>query len=406
MDNSKKNFIWNMVGATAHAFTSLIFMVIVTRINGTDIAGIFTFAFSLACLLQVISNYSGRVYQVTETSSELKDSDFVFNRITSCIIMGLCAVIYLLFKDYDLYKNIIIFLFVLYRMIESFNDVMYGVIQKNDELYKVGISLFFKSIIGTILFFCIDYFTHNVIFSIVSLVVVNIVIMLFYDRNNFNKFYKKNFYNKSNNFKLFKLGIFVFGFTFLTQYILNAPKYAIDSSLTNDMQTIYGIISMPATFIVLCSQFIIQPLLVKFSKLIKNEEYDALFKLSIKVAFVVILIGIASSIAAYFLGVQVLKLIYGLDLKKYLIPLLIILCGATFYSVSFVLSNILTAMRKTFIQIIFYIIISIVIFFLSRYLVINYGIIGGTLSYAITMLILCIMYVLYYLFYMKKKLNS
>ena len=62
MNNTKKNFVWNMIGATVNSFTSLIFMIVVTRINGTKEAGIFTFAFSLACLLQVISNYSGRTF--------------------------------------------------------------------------------------------------------------------------------------------------------------------------------------------------------------------------------------------------------------------------------------------------------------------------------------------------------
>ena len=33
MDNTKKNFIWNMVGSTINAFTSLIFMIIVIGLS-------------------------------------------------------------------------------------------------------------------------------------------------------------------------------------------------------------------------------------------------------------------------------------------------------------------------------------------------------------------------------------
>lgn len=403
MNNTKKNFVWNMIGATVNSFTSLIFMIVVTRINGTKEAGIFTFAFSLACLLQVISNYSGRTFQVTNTDKEIKDSDFVYNRISSCIIMIIFVIMFLLAKNYGMYKNIIILLFILYKGIESFTDVFYGVIQKNDELYKVGVSLFLKGIIGVINFLIFDFLTHNIIISISSLILTNLAVTIFYDYKNFIPIYQKNNYNSINNRKLFKLGIFVFGFTFLTQYMLNAPKYAIDDLLSDEMQAIYGIVSMPASFIVLCSQFIIQPLLVKITNLIENKENENLLKLCIKTISAILIIGCISLVLAYFLGIQVLDLIYNVNLEDYLLPLLVIIVGATFFSMSFVISNVLTAMRKTFIQIIFYIICSIVILFLSKYMVLNYGVLGGTISYAITMTALFALYICYFTKVIRKK---
>lgn len=403
MNNTKKNFVWNMIGATVNSFTSLIFMIVVTRINGTKEAGIFTFAFSLACLLQVISNYSGRTFQVTNTDKEIKDSDFVYNRISSCIIMIIFVIMFLLAKNYGMYKNIIILLFILYKGIESFTDVFYGVIQKNDELYKVGVSLFLKGIIGVINFLIFDFLTHNIIISISSLILTNLAVTIFYDYKNFIPIYQKNNYNSINNRKLFKLGIFVFGFTFLTQYMLNAPKYAIDDLLSDEMQAIYGIVSMPASFIVLCSQFIIQPLLVKITNLIENKENENLLKLCIKTISAILIIGCISLVLAYFLGIQVLDLIYNVKLEDYLLPLLVIIVGATFFSMSFVISNVLTAMRKTFIQIIFYIICSIVILLLSKYMVLNYGVLGGTISYAITMTALFALYICYFTKVIRKK---
>lgn len=404
MQNDKKNFIWNMIGATINSFTSVFFLVIVTRINGADIAGIFAFSFALACLLQVISNYSGRVFQVTNNLDELKDSDFVYNRISTTIIMIIVVFIYLLIKGYSEYKNIVIILFILYRGIESLTDIMYGVIQKNNELYKVGISLFFKGTIGTIIFVLIETFTGNLLLAISSLIVINSLIGYFYDYKNFRPYYNSNKYNNSNNIKLFKLGIFVFGFTFLTQYILNAPKYAIDAALSDEMQTVYAIVSMPAAFIVLCSQFLVQPLLVNFTYLIKNNQFKKLLNLSIKVIAYLIIIGGGSILLAYICGIPVLEFIYNMDLHNYLKPLLIILVGATFYGISFIISNILTALRKTFIQIVFYIISAIFILILSKYMVINYGVIGGTFSYMITMVLLFIMYVVYYFIIIRRKI--
>ena len=60
-----KNVIWNMIGATTNAFNSLLFTIIVTRINGLNDAGIFTYAFATACLLYVIGVLSGIVIGLT-----------------------------------------------------------------------------------------------------------------------------------------------------------------------------------------------------------------------------------------------------------------------------------------------------------------------------------------------------
>ena len=394
MDNTKKNFIWNMVGSTINAFTSLIFMIIVTRINGTDTAGIFTFAFSLACLFQVISNYSGRTFQVTNNDKNISDSDFVYNKISTCFIMLICVIIYLFAKSYSSFKNIVIILFIIYRIIESYVDVYYGIIQKNDSLYKVGISLTIKSLVCIIIFFIIDYFTKDIIFSIISLLIVNICVFIFYDKKNYKEYYKKQI--------LLKLGIFICGFNFLTQYILNAPKYAIDDILNNQSQTIYGIISMPATMLILCSQFIIQPLLSIITKHIKNNEYLLLRKLTFKIILYVILIGIIGEIGCYFVGIPFLELIYGISLEKYLLHLMIIIFGATNFGIVFVISSVLIALRKNFVQMVFYVIASISVTIIANTFVSNYNLLGACILYSTIMILLCAMYLGYFIYTIKK----
>ena len=99
-NNLKKNFIWNSVGSIIYSFTSLFYMIISTRVLGIDKAGIFTFAFSTANILQVLGIYAGRTYQVTETNEKISDSDYYYNRIFSCIFMVIIGFMFCLYKDY------------------------------------------------------------------------------------------------------------------------------------------------------------------------------------------------------------------------------------------------------------------------------------------------------------------
>ena len=76
----KKNFIWNIIGTGFNAFNSLFFMIAITRINGVDNAGIYTIAYSTACILYMIGIYAGRIYQVTESNKTITNKDYIFNR--------------------------------------------------------------------------------------------------------------------------------------------------------------------------------------------------------------------------------------------------------------------------------------------------------------------------------------
>ena len=69
-----------------------------------------------------------------------------------------------------------------------------------------------------------------------------------------------------------KIGLFTFGFTFLTLYVINAPKYAIDELATNNVQTIFGIVVMPATVLILFGQYIIQPFLLSLKEKLNNDK--------------------------------------------------------------------------------------------------------------------------------------
>lgn len=404
-NNLKKNFIWNSIGAALNATSSLFFLIVVTRINGVDQAGVFTFAFSTACLLYIVGTYSGRTYQVTETKKEITDSDYVYTRIITSSFMLVLAIIFSLVKGYSFNKSIIIFTLVLYKSIEAMFDVLYGLFQKKDELYKVGISMLIKAIAQIITFIIIDLITHDLLLSIIGLIISNILVFIFYDLVNYKKhdfkFLKVN--NKHIKFIL-KYGFWTFLFTFLTQYLLNAPKYSIDNLLSNDYQTIYGIISMPATIMVLSSQFLVQPFLKSISNSIIEKKYSKYNSTIIKLIIALFVIGIVFLLGAYLVGIPFLELIYSVELNEYLWPLLIVITGAMFFGVTSIISCGLITIRKTFIQSLLFIIVSIIAFFISDIFVKSNGILGASISYLISMSILMILYFVVY-FYEYNKLK-
>ena len=273
--NFKSNFIWNIVGTGFNAFNSLFFLVAVTRINGVNDAGIFTIAYSTACILYVIGVYAGRVFQVTETNKNINNKEFILNRILSCVLMMGCTLIFVLFKHYDNYKSIIFIFLAFSKCLEAFSDVLYGILQKNNQLNIVGKSYFYKAILSVVLFVVVDIYTQNVIISISMIILVWILMIIFYDfRHIKNLLDKKENISIKKSFLIFKNGFFIFIISFLGLYLINAPKYAIDNYLANDLQTIFGIIVMPATIMGLVGQFLLHPYLTTIVELYKENKIN------------------------------------------------------------------------------------------------------------------------------------
>lgn len=392
----RKNFIWNILGTGFNSFNSLFFMVAVTRINGVDDAGIFTIAFSTACILYFIGVYSGRIYQVTEPNKKITNKEYIVSRIITTTLMFLFLIIYLSLKRYDILKTSMFILLVTFKALESLSDVFYGILQKNEKLETVGKSLFLKSLFSVIAFVIIDIITKNMILATISMIIINILIIVFYDLKKAKIYIDlKEKINISNISEILRKGFFTFGIAFLGMYVLNAPKYSIDMYLENNYQTIFGIIVMPATIIGLVAQFLIHPYLNQILDLYEKRDSKSLNKIILKLILAISAIGIISTILAYLLGTQVLGLIYGLDLSIYKIDLAIIIIAATLYTIGTIYSSILTTVRETLSQFIIYIIVSIFALIVSNIATKMWQINGAVIAYLLIMTLQFLMYLIY-----------
>ena len=385
MTNEKKiflkNFIWNVLGTGLNSFNSLFFLIIVTRINGINDAGIFSIAYSTALILYTIGLYSGRLCQVTDIENKVKDKDYIINRLITCSGMLLSAIVFVFSKQYSPYKMGVFLLLSLYKATEAFSDILYGIMQKNDLLYKSGQSLTIKSLGGLGIFLCIDFLTHNLVLACGSIVLLNFVTIVMFDWmlvcQKWIDFKTK--VNMNNVGHIFKSEFFVFANSFAGIYVLNAPKYAIDTYLTEDVQAVFGYIMMPATVITLFTQFIFMPYLNQMKQLYEQKEIKALEKIAFKIKMAVVAFGVFATVAALWIGPEVLSLVYGEELRPYRMNLTIILASYILYGISYVNLVLLTTTRDTFIQFVVYIFTMIVAWIGSNQFVKTLQINGATI---------------------------
>lgn len=400
----KKNTIYNIIGSMAIGFTSLIFTMIVTHCLTIDDVALFSYSYGIACVLFTIAFYSGRTFQVSDYNNKYCDTDYIYNKYLTFIIMLIVCFLFCIFNNYSMYKTSIIFIITIYRGIDSFIDCYQAITQKNGYLYKTAISSFIRAICLSIVFLIVTLLFKNLIISCLFLIFVSLFFLISLDMRETKKYIVIKKFDSRVNINLLRDGFLVFLFTFLSLFLMNIPRYIVDGMNNSSLQAIYGTMVLPATFVSLISNYLIQSLLVNISDNLKNQNFAHLFKIVKKLFIIVFVFGIICSIGAYILGIPFLQILYGIDLNKQSLNLFLIIVGSTFYSLAIISSNILIAMRKNLAQIIILVICSICSYILCIILINKYLMFGAAISYMISMLIQFILYYIYLINILRRKI--
>ena len=91
-----------------------------------------------------------------------------------------------------------------------------------------------------------------------------------------------------------------------------------------------------------------------------------------------------------------------MNLHPYQLSISIIILGSVMYSLGIVISYLLIALRKTFVQAIVYVAVSIFATITSYLFVRKFSILGASITYLLTMTSIAISFFLYLFYYLKK----
>ena len=120
----------------------------------------------------------------------------------------------------------------------------------------------------------------------------------------------------------------------------------------------------------------------------QTKKIRRFVKSIIRQSFIIMIITIVCIVGAYICGIPVLSIIYNTDLSNYKLELMILLLGGGFLGLVGFLTAIITIMRCQKVLIICYVIISLLICILSPICVAYAKILGASIIYLISMMLL------------------
>lgn len=384
MQAQKKDYIWNSIGSFLQSAISPILLIVITRLNGVGDSGLFSFAMSLSVVFWAISLWGGRTYQVSDVKKEFSSGDYIVVRFMSSLIVAVFSISFCVLSGYDLIKTELIMVLVSFKILESIADSMYGVLQIHNRLYIVGISLTMKSVFGFMLFTLVDILTKNIVYGALSIFIVNIAVVIFYDipwmkRVESVGLTKKNIMQAG---KIMKKTAEVFVVVFLTMFSLNIPRYFLDK-YHYDQIGYFGIMAMPITLLTLFISFVLQPNVVNLSELLKKKNIKEFTKIVSKIDFITFTLGILFVISSYLIGVWVLNTVFGIDINNFRIDLTIMVIGAVANAFVSIYVNLLIILRRFKGQFYTLLVTNILAVILSVYLIDRLAMLGSVLVFMI-----------------------
>ena len=387
----KKEFLWNAVGSIIFSMFSAIVLMACTRLNGVELAGIFSICYATTCLLNAVGDLGLRIVQTTDTNRKYEYKDYFWARILAGIAMIIVAAIFAIVTGYSNEKLYIFAILVLIKTVDNISETFEAEFQLNNRLDLAGKSLIYRNVLELLVFILLDKFVGNIYISFGGMLLASVIILFIYEIRNICKFQKEKISYDFKNIKEILKEAYPLGIsTLVSTYVINAVKYAIERHKDNAMQTYFNILYMPTFVLNMLSIILLKPFLKVFGEYWNNKEYSRFLKLIIILnAVLVVCTGLGEVLCA-FIGIPMLIALYKVDLSKYKMHLLLMILAGLFYAMTTIMFYALGTMRKQKITTLIYTLTSIFAFIVTTLLVKNDIIMGATISNLCIMIFLFI----------------
>ena len=384
MDNKRmySSYFWNIMGSGAAAFSSVVLLIVVSRIMGAYVGGIYSFAYAMAQQWQTVGAYDMRTYQVTDVGEVYSFGTYYASRILTCTVMLVGAVVFAFLHGGPWQEICLLILVAGIKLFDAAEDVFHGMFQQHDRLDWAGQALFFRTLVTTVVFVGVLYVVKDILLACMVAIVASAIALYACNipRAKTMTALRPNF-QKKPLWGLLKACFPLFLASFLLLYLYNAPKYSIERFLSKEYQTYYSALFMPASVINLFGGFAFKPLLTTLAKSWRDRQHKRFTGILLKGMGLCVGITVFVEAAAYFLGAPVLSWLYGISLHEYRTELLVLLAGGGISALNIILYNGLTVMRRQKAVLWAYAITVVLSFLFSDLAVRQMGITGAVVLY-------------------------
>jgi len=263
--------MWNTVVGMWFAFQPTMISFVIARTHGAAATGAFAYAVAQAYLFWGIGVYGMRRYQASDVTRRYSFAEYLRSRVVTVALMvvaalGFAGVTYVRGRTSG--ETLVLVLLVLgLRVVDSVEDVYLGHFQQSGRL-DIGSKLSsVRSIASTLVIVAAIPLTHHLVLSVALGVAVSVLILVVLLPHAFVRPLTPQEKGRAPGRvrSLLWACAPLFAATFVSIYVSNAPRYAINAAMDLTAQGYFAWLSMPPFLITLLSTIIFNPVITRMA---------------------------------------------------------------------------------------------------------------------------------------------
>lgn len=384
-------FIWNILGSLSTGLIAFFLLFGVSRFLSVREGDVYSYAYALGNLFSMIGLFQVRNYQATDIEQTYHFNDYLSTRFWTCLLMVVATGCYLIMTKQSVEDSFIIGLVCCYRMTDAVSDVFQGLFQQQERMDLAGQSLFFRNSAMVSGFLVSLFVTKNLLLSLVVLLILSVFLILIFDLRQSRMFFHWEWQSvwSGRILSLLKQCFPLFIIGFLLVYIYNQPKYSLNKLyeqgfIGEGLQRDFNILFMPI-FVMSVLMFVLRPIVTTLAIHLAEGRLSDFIALKKRLFLILIAISVLVLVGGSLVALPILELFYGIPLSHYRLDFFLLLLGGVISSFATLFDNLLTIFRRQGLLVISFVNALIVSLVVTDYLVVQYGLLGASLSFLLSM---------------------
>ncbi len=385
----KRSTVWNLASSLLNASATALIILCLSWSGKSELSGVFSIATAIAYQVQAIGFFGVRNYHIQDVKSNYRFSEYVVINELSSVIM-VAALCFMAFgRGYSLEKALIILFYSLYRAVEIYEALFHDEYQRKGRI-DIGLILQTVRFLITLTILVVTIITTGNMVLACFMAFFSSVILIWWQNRDFYKIFncqiEKTTWKRTKKLAAICLPICLTGF--ISMYLTNASKYAIDQFLDDKAQGVFAVLFVPVFTINMLSLVIYRPYITKIAQEWHDEKTKDFIRDVARQVLVITMLTIGITVFGYFIGLNLLALIYHMDLSSYQMDFVILLIGGGFNTYSVFLLQILVIVGCQNLSLVIYVLSLAVTWFSSQLLVEGFGLTGASILYLLSAVIL------------------
>jgi O-antigen/teichoic acid export membrane protein len=328
----RSNFAWTFAGNVIYGGCQWGMLSVLAKLGSPSIVGQFTLGLAVSAPVFMFTNLQLRAIEATDVSAESGFANYFTLRLLATLT-GLMVIVALLpFAGVSPVVRLVILLVSVSKCVECMSDVIAGILQREEQLRRVAISLMMRGVASVLLFSLTFAYFRNLAISVAAMSGVWLAVLLFYDVRNAkaligpdDAFFR---FDRRELWRLVMLGLPLGWVSTFGSLNANIPRYFLQHYLGLADQGIYASLA----YLVIAINLVVAALSVsvttRLARLFADGNLKQFVRLLTKLSMLGVLIAAVGVPLTFLVGRPLLTLLYRREYADH-VGLLALFVGIT-----------------------------------------------------------------------------